>query len=196
MIKIILIRHSKTQGNLEGRYIGTTDEHLCKEGIDILKAKSYPKVQAVYCSPMLRCMETAKIIYEDLRCTVNRDLRECAFGDFENKNYEELKSNDYYQKWIDSNGTLPFPNGEDTYTFRSRSVAAFDEIVDDIIKKKIDTSAIIVHGGTIMSILDKYSYPHESFYNWQAKNGCGYSLEIDEEKWKSNNKVVTNIMPL
>ncbi len=196
MIKIILIRHSKTQGNLEGRYIGTTDEHLCKEGIDILKAKSYPKVQAVYCSPMLRCMETAKIIYEDLRCTVNRDLRECAFGDFENKNYEELKSNDYYQKWIDSNGTLPFPNGEDSYSFRKRSVAAFDEVINDIINKKINVGAIIVHGGTIMSILDKYSYPHKEFYNWQAKNGCGYSFEINDEEWKAGIKTVKNIIPI
>ena len=29
---IYLIRHGKTKGNLEGRYIGTTDEPLCEEG--------------------------------------------------------------------------------------------------------------------------------------------------------------------
>lgn len=196
MIKIVLIRHLKTQGNLEGRYIGTTDEHLCKEGIDVIKEKVYPKVQALYCSPMIRCKETAKLIYSNLEYTVKKDLRECAFGDFENKNYEELKNNDYYQKWIDSNGTLPFPNGEDSTIFRKRSLAAFDEIIDDIIKKKLRSVAIIVHGGTIMSILDKYSYPHEDFYNWQVKNGCGYSFEIDEEEWKLNNKFVKNILSI
>ena len=29
---VYLIRHGKTKGNLEGRYIGTTDEPLCEEG--------------------------------------------------------------------------------------------------------------------------------------------------------------------
>lgn len=193
MIKIILIRHSKTQGNIEGRYIGITDEHLCEEGIELLKSRSYPEVESVYCSPLLRCIETAQIIYKDLGYKIYNDLRECSFGDFENKNYEELKNNEYYQKWIDSNGTLPFPNGEGTDKFKNRCISAFDNIVEDIIENNLKTSAIIVHGGTIMSILDKYSFPHESFYNWQIKNGEGYSVEIDEEMWKLNIKAIKNI---
>ena len=32
MRDLYLIRHGKTKGNLEGRYIGTTDEPLCEEG--------------------------------------------------------------------------------------------------------------------------------------------------------------------
>ena len=35
---VYLIRHALTQGNLEGRYIGQTDESLCKEGIEQLEA--------------------------------------------------------------------------------------------------------------------------------------------------------------
>ncbi|MDO5518046.1 MAG: histidine phosphatase family protein [Clostridium sp.] len=193
MIKIILIRHSKTQGNIEGRYIGITDEHLCKDGIELLKSKDYPKVEAVYCSPLLRCTETAEIIYKNLKPKIYDGLRECSFGDFENKNYEELKNDEYYQKWIDSNGTLPFPNGEKTKIFKNRCISAFDDIVNDITENKVDTSALIVHGGTIMSILDKYSYPHKEFYNWQAKNGEGYLIEIDEELWKLNTKYIKNI---
>ena len=34
------------------------------------------------------------------------------FGAYEGKNYEDLKNDSYYQKWIDSNGTLPIPEGE------------------------------------------------------------------------------------
>ena len=47
-----------------------------------------------------------------------------------------------------------------------------------------------------MSILDKYSYPHKEFYNWQAKNGCGYSFEINDEEWKAGIKTVKNIIPI
>lgn len=36
------------------------------------------------------------------------DFRECDFGIFEGKNYEELKENRDYQRWLDSGGVLPF----------------------------------------------------------------------------------------
>ena len=47
-------------------------------------------------------------------------LKECDFGDFENKNYKELSGNPDYQAWIDSGGALPFPGGEDPEGFRNR----------------------------------------------------------------------------
>ena len=45
---IVLLRHSITAGNLVGRYIGTTDESLCPEGIQLLKTKKMPKAELVY----------------------------------------------------------------------------------------------------------------------------------------------------
>ena len=54
-MKVVLIRHSKTAGNLMGRYIGTTDEPLCEEGIRLLENRSYPAAELVYVSPMKRC---------------------------------------------------------------------------------------------------------------------------------------------
>ena len=67
MAEIILVRHGKTAGNLEGRYIGSrTDEPLCEEGIHALEEKvregTYPPVDLVYASPMIRCRQTAKIL--------------------------------------------------------------------------------------------------------------------------------------
>ena len=53
---VYLIRHGKTKGNLEGRYIGTTDEPLCEEGkqslMQMADAKKYPAVEALFVSPM------------------------------------------------------------------------------------------------------------------------------------------------
>lgn len=46
------------------------------------------------------------------------ELSECDFGEFENKNYKELSGNQDYQRWIDSNGTLPFPGGESREAFK------------------------------------------------------------------------------
>lgn len=49
-MRVVLIRHSKTAGNLKGRYIGTTDEPLCEEGIRLLEGKNYPAAELVYVS--------------------------------------------------------------------------------------------------------------------------------------------------
>ena len=44
---------------------------------------------------MLRCRQTAEIIYGKTDYIEN-DLRECDFGEFENKCFEELKDNPDY----------------------------------------------------------------------------------------------------
>ncbi len=66
-MRMYLIRHSITYGNTLGRYIGTTDEPLCQEGVELLQKKIYPGVDAVYASPLKRCTETAEIIYPENR---------------------------------------------------------------------------------------------------------------------------------
>mgnify|MGYP000736450719 FL=1 len=190
MAELILIRHGKTAGNLLGRYIGSrTDEPLCDEGREGLAGKKLPEVERLYVSPMKRCVETAEILwpgFDRKKMQKVTDLRECDFGDFENKNYKELSGNGDYQAWIDSNGTLPFPNGESMDAFKSRCLEAFARIVEDVSgaeqewiasgKTGIFRAGIVVHGGTIMAILEQYGYPKAAYFDYQVKNGCGYRL--------------------
>ena len=87
--KLHLIRHGLTQGNLDGRYIGSgTDLPLCAEGraqLEELKAKfQYPDVPLVFCSPMLRAQQTAVFACGDMRRGQSlvvwglREGRDCA----------------------------------------------------------------------------------------------------------------------
>lgn len=181
MIQINLIRHGKTQGNLLRRYIGTTDEPLCSEGMEQIRGRKYPDAEAVFISPRKRCMETAHIIYPDTISLVLEDLAECDFGDFENKNAVELEDNQDYQDWIDSGGRLPFPNGESREQFAKRSVDGFLQAVDICQKTKIKCASLVVHGGTIMSIMEAFAWPKEDYYFWQPKNGDGFILYISED---------------
>lgn len=175
-----MIRHFATLGNLHKRYIGTTDEPLCEEGKIKLHEINYPLVDALYSSPLKRCMETSRLIYPNLSPIIYKDLRECDFGTFENQNYMELSQNPDYQHWIDSQGQLPFPGGESLSLFKSRSLSAFHKVIKNSLFNKYETIAMVVHGGTIMSILDEYSYPHHDYYDWQVKNGAGYTMEYHE----------------
>lgn len=179
-MKIIFIRHGKTAGNLEKRYIGRTDEPLCDEGISELRSKQYPDCDIVISSPMRRCIETAKIIYPNKQVTAYDDLRECDFGDFEGKNYIELSGNADYQNWIDSGGTAAFPNGESHAGFKKRCIDEFEKAVSDYID--VDILAFAVHGGTIMSVLEKYAYPKGGYYDFQVGNANGFITEFDGTK--------------
>lgn len=200
---IYFIRHGATAGNLEKRYIGRTDECLCPEGIERLKElkKFMPDIQAVsntagcksaeavFTSPMKRCIETADILFPDKKNIIIDDFRECDFGDFEGYNYQELNGNADYQHWIDSNGQIAFPNGESPQEFRQRCINGFMQMLQIICgtckmndaaldkgcgRNGISAVAAVVHGGTIMSILEKYEKHHE-YYRWQCGNGSGYS---------------------
>lgn len=167
---IYLIRHGMTNGNKERRYIGCyTDESLCEEGIEQLHNRAYPKVDKVFVSPLVRCVETANIIFDGMDVEACDELREMNFGLFEGKNYEELKDNQDYQAWIDSGGNSAFPNGESKKEFCDRCIRGFEKCIS--LQKESDSIAFVVHGGTIMAIMEKYGEPKGEYYRWQIENG-------------------------
>lgn len=178
---IYLLRHGKTAGNLQGRYIGTTDEPLCPEFKKELQEKSgCCAADLVFVSPMKRCVQTAKILFPGQEQYPVEDFRECDFGVFENKNYQELSGDPRYQAWIDSNGQLPFPGGESREIFQKRCVSAFQRAVETAKKQGAETMACVVHGGTIMSILARLADLPQDYYAYQVKNGCGYAVLLKE----------------
>ena len=190
MPDIYLIRHGMTEGNKYQRYIGTTDEALCPEGREEIKKFSYGVPDEVFVSPMIRCRETAELLFPHKRLRIIDQLTECDFGIFENKNYQELSGNREYQDWVDSGGTLPFPEGESREQFRKRTLEGFSRVVTACIREKINAAAVVVHGGTIMNIMEAYGQPERSFYDWQVKNGHGYLVQADPVLWQRNRKIL------
>ena len=108
----------------------------------------------------------------------------------------ELTDDPRYQKWIDSDGTLPFPGGEGQTEFRLRSIEGFENILDELIRDNCVSAAFVVHGGTIMSILSEYDPDKRDFYHWQPENGEGFRVRFKEEEWKSGKKYFTEIEKL
>ncbi len=174
-MKLIFIRHGRTAGNLEGRYIGRTDEPLCSAGRAELERKSYPAADTVVTSPLLRCTETARLIYPDREPIICDGLRECDFGEFEGRSYDELNGTPAYQSWIDSGGEMAFPGGESKRGFCERCAAAFEALLPTL----SGATALVAHGGTIMAILERYAVPKKEFYEYHVENGGGYITEWD-----------------
>lgn len=185
-MEILLIRHGKTKGNVEKRYIGRTDEPLLESSKTELKnnpARDFHP-DLVYASPMLRCRQTAEILFGDERAIPEviawDGFQETDFGKFEYLTYEDLNGQPAYQAWIDSGGLAAFPGGESGKDFRLRCQRAFAGCVQDAKEKNAQKIAIVVHGGTIMSIMERYAVPQEDFYHWQVKNGGGFLVRLEE----------------
>ena len=197
IITCFLIRHGKTPGNLEKRYIGSrSDESLSEEGVaeleklssEYIRLISHIEDEMTYLSgAMKRCRESMEVLFKSEDYQVIPDLTEIDFGDFEGHNYSELSGNEDYQRWIDSGGELSFPNGDSPQDFRKRCISAFESMVSRY--KKVGSAAFIVHGGTIMSILEKYAVPHRDYFDWHCENGHGYICKWDGERITDTEKI-------
>ncbi len=83
--EVVLIRHGMTAGNLWKRYIGSTDEPLCPEGIAFLQGLSYPVTDRVYVTRRLRTRQTAELLFPGAEQVIVPGLEEMNFGIFEGK---------------------------------------------------------------------------------------------------------------
>ena len=188
-IHLTLIRHGATLSNKEGRYLGKTDEALSLDGIRTLEKsvtdRIYPIADVLFSGPMKRCLETAQILYPGQTPICIPEWTEMDFGTFEGHDYKELSGDPAYQNWIDSGGTLPFPEGESREEFIRRSVAGYEKMVYHMKRiwersavseqgdRNIQNVSAVVHGGTIMALLSYFL--GGEYFDYQVKCGQGYS---------------------
>ncbi|MBR0277468.1 MAG: histidine phosphatase family protein [Clostridia bacterium] len=181
MISILFIRHGATAGNLEKRYIGSTDEPLCDTGIlQVKKIKEqnfHPDY--IFVSPMLRTRQTTQHIFPNMQYTVVDDFAEMDFGIFEGKSAAELANNKEYRLWVDSMCLTPVPGGEDVKKFKMRCCKAFEKIIKNVPDNAC--VALVIHGGVIMSIMEEYAKPKRSFYDYQIANGQYILCKFDKD---------------
>jgi alpha-ribazole phosphatase len=218
-LRLLFLRHGRTEGNLNGRYVGRTDEPLASVGADELRRAAkeaerfHPSV--VISSPMLRCTQSEEILFPGIRPILIPEFSEINFGSFEGHTYEELKDRWDYQRWLDSGGTLPFPNGESMDSYRKRVLKGakiLNEILlsmrygkrQDTILAEADTepkpesfqeetaadAALIVHGGTMMALFSALATPERSYFDWHTEHGCGYLV-----RWTCGTSERTDAFP-
>ena len=171
--EILLLRHGQTPGNALRQYIGVTDEHLSPEGIAQLSALAYPPADTVYVSPMLRCRETAALLFPGAELISVEGLQEMDFGCFEGRSFLDMEHDPDYRAWVDSGCESPVPGGEDKAGFTDRCCAAFLSVLDS---SDAETLTFVVHGGTIMSVLSRFAVPARGYYGWFTPNGHGFRL--------------------
>ena len=136
-VTLILVRHGQTDWNVNGRYMGWTDEPLNEEGLRQAerlgrRLERWP-IGAVYSSPLKRALSTAEAIaglHSVLVQTVE-DLGEMRIGAWEGMfaghiaaRYPEL-----WKTWRTNPGDFRMPGGESLGEVRERVVRAFGEMM-------------------------------------------------------------------
>jgi len=184
-MKIYLIRHGQTTGDIAGLYGGTYDDHLSKKGVEQVKEMAKKlvdkNIEIIYSSPYHRARETAEIIARNIAAPIEikTDLRERnAYGFMDGQSKKEMaekypeevaKAEDYRQM---------VRGGEEYEGFKKRILAVFDEIA----REKYDTVAVLSHGGPIRCFYREVLNPGKEFIPGDCevleieKNG-GYRLK-------------------
>jgi alpha-ribazole phosphatase len=198
---IYLLRHGMTQGNKEGRYIGSLDVPLSPEGesdiSEMAQTFEYPYAELFFSSPKIRCLRTLEILYPDAKPQIIDNLAECDFGDYEGKTIDELKNDEHYRKWASGDGAEAAPNGESSKEFQMRCCVGFEQIVETLMRSGSQSAVIMAHGGTIMTILGAYAFPRRPMFEWISNSGMGYEAVITPQLWMNSKAIeVAGIVPI
>lgn len=191
--KIHLIRHGLTQGNLDGQYVGHKDIPVCEQGLLSLRQMknemTYPDSPVLFCSPLLRCRQTAKELFPDKEPIIINELIEYNFGEFEGHTADELKNNEIFKEWLSGGPDSAPPFGESNAQFGARISGAFEKIVEGMFKTGVTEATIVTHGGVIMGIMSLFALPELPMPEWLSPNGCGYTVRITPSLWTHARKM-------
>lgn len=184
MISMVFIRHGATEGNLNKKYIGITDEPLCDEGINqaVNLRKNNFGADHIYTSPMLRARQSAELIFPGKKYIIEEDFKEIDFGIFEGKSAAELSESREYRRWVESMCISDIPEGEALEDFKRRCRERFAEIMKDM--QDGSKAAFVVHGGVIMAVLEAFAKPKCGFYDYHTANGEYLLCEFENNEIK------------
>lgn len=181
-VELLLLRHGRTESNKQGRYLGRTEECLSDQGRkEVLQEQGKRKYAApkwLFTSPMLRCVQTAALLFPKKEPVLISEWLEIDFGSFEGKTCQELADDSRYRAWLRSGGTLPFPGGESREEFLNRTWLGWNYVKDMLLKNGNQSASVcaVVHGGTIMALLSIWK--GGGYFDFQVKNLEGYSLRL------------------
>ena len=182
-MELLLIRHSLTPGNLKKQYVGSTDQPLAPEGEALARERrgAMPSIDGLWVSPLMRCRQTAELLFPGVEQNVVPDLQECDFGDYECKTWEELKDEPIYRAWIGGDMTITFPNGEGMEHFIARCRRGIQNVVQQAKELGLERAAVVAHGGTWLVGMASFGRPERKLYDWQLKNCGGFRVSVQED---------------
>ena len=183
-MKLVLVRHVETFGNVEKRLNGHTESEYTIKGEkmkdilveQLLELDQKLQFETIFTSPISRAFKIAQKLGDLTSKPVIRDerLREFNFGIFEGKTAEEnmLDTPLEWEIWMNDYLHYQIPSGQSQKEYQALSKSFLDELEDK-------TYLIVAHGGTIHSIMmNLMSLPIDKKWHFDIKLGSITTLKV------------------
>jgi len=154
-----LVRHGETQASRDHVFCGYRDCELLESGqrmarLIAARCAASDSWRAVYSSPQVRALETARPAAEALRLRVcvEDGLREIDHGEWEGRSSEELAAEDpaFFAEWEQHAGSVGPPGGESGFQVAGRAMP----VIERIRRQHPDGNVLVVsHKATIRIIV-------------------------------------------
>ncbi len=188
-MKIYMVRHGQSEGNLRRLWYGSTDLPLTDLGREQARQAGEKLKNAAfavcYASPLIRAWETAQLVMagrpEPILSTP--DLREQHLGLLEDKTFDQVAQEDplligrFNQNWVHEKP----PEGEAYDTGLAPRVA---RVLDGLLKKGEDCLLVAHNGPLSYAITYLLDLPLKSAPQFYFHHGCYSMVELgDERSW-------------
>jgi broad specificity phosphatase PhoE len=185
MTDLWLLRHGQTDWNVTGRWQGQTskapglNDTGRAQAISAREHLAGIRFAAIYCSDLLRALQTAELISESLNLNISLEprLREMNLGAWEEMLFSEIEAR--YPLELAARAHDPLhahpPQGESPLEVEERVIAA----VVDIAKKHPDDAVLIVSHGISLAVIICHAQkiPMEEVYEHIPENAIPYRVE-------------------
>ena len=189
MFELILVRHGETDSNIRGTYCGWTDAPLNGKGLNQARETARKlkdvKFDAVFCSPLVRAVQTAKTIVADRVCgiTLTETLKEHNFGIWEDMTHAEITERypEEAAAWEKDWMNYEIEGGESAVQGFRRISGFVDEL---IALHENGTILLVSHLGSIRYILvHLLGLPIDYIWRFGADNGSITRVVIPDDKY-------------
>jgi broad specificity phosphatase PhoE len=180
-MKLYLIRHGQTTGDIENRFGGSYDDNLTnlgrKQANQLGEKLKSRNINVIFHSPLLRAKQTAQIVSKITSISIEEkiDLRERNFwGKLSGMKKNQAKKDfpDEFDKLKDKGINHNITDSENYSIFKKRIIGMFNEIL----KLNFDSVGIIFHGGPIICLMKELG-----FGDVINISDCGF-IEMDYDK--------------
>ena len=182
-LAITYIRHFVTKENEAKQYIGWMNVPIIQEP----HMSHQLEADIVMTSDLLRCRQTARLLFPNVVIECSYRWRELNFGDFEGKTYEQLKTVETYRRWLADPIRYVPPNGEAFTEFQTR----IEQAISNAVSRSASHIVVVTHGGVIRYVLSQYAPDVRPFWEWHVPFGEGVTLYNTRERWKERKRCIS-----
>lgn len=192
-MQLFLIRHLKTESNVNGVYMGRkldppiVQEYI-PEFVNTIEALLLPQIKGnvkVASSPALRCRQTAQLILSAMKETteyrIEKRLWETDYGEFSGFTSAQIRKRypDLMHDWMYHPSKIRFPCGETFIEVQKRSWDAMADLIQETQK----TLVVVTHVDVIKMIISQVmGVPLDYKRHFSIDNGSVSLVEIETDK--------------